>query len=137
MSTHESLPVTKSGVYRTPAVSDGIRRSLPLNGRWIEIDLGASRDKAHVLAAFAAAFELGDTFGRNWDALADALQDGEALRAEAYVVHLKDAGSAAPILGADWTTLLDVLSDAAGWWKRRGKPFIVLVDDAAGPAQWS
>lgn len=75
-------------------------------------------------------------FGRNWDALADVLQDLSWQAASAYVLHLRECAAASRALGRDWATLLEILAESAMYWKRRRKPFVVLVDDAAELPPW-
>jgi hypothetical protein len=125
----------QSGVYRTPVHIDAVRQSIAADTRWLEVDLGAAGDKSELMQAFAATgFPAG--FGRNWDALADALADLSWQPAQGYVLRLVDAARAARALGSDWATLIDVLRHTADYWKAHGKPFVVFVDDAAELPPW-
>jgi RNAse (barnase) inhibitor barstar len=114
-------------------VRDGV---IANGGAWFEIDLAHVRTKDELLDAFARALGFPVTFGHNWDALADALQDLSWQRANGYVLHLRNAPSAERALVDEWATLLEILSGSAMYWKTRGKPFIVFVDRAQELPQW-
>ena len=90
-----------------------------------------------VLRAFAEALDFPSHFGANWDALADACKTLTGCRARAYVIHLRGADAAQRALGAQCDTLLEILREAAAYWKARGKPFVVLVDGVAGLPSWT
>jgi RNAse (barnase) inhibitor barstar len=125
----------QSGVYRTPRHVDAVRESIAPDMRWLEIDLERAHDKAELMQAFAdSGFPA--SFGRNWDALADALSDLSWQPAEGYVLHLANAGHAARALQSDWATFIEVLRHVAEGWKARGKPFVAFVDDAAELPPW-
>lgn len=137
MSTPALLNPARSGVYRAPVHIEAVR-TLVAGGEalWLGIDLERARSKDDVLQSFARACEFPATFGRNWDALADALQDFAWLPARGYLLHLRQASAVSRALGLDWATLLDVLASSAQHWKARGKPFVVLVDDGAELPPW-
>jgi RNAse (barnase) inhibitor barstar len=126
-----------SGVYHAPAHVATVRESLERSGaRWLEIDLSKARTKAELMEALARSIAVPGDFGQNWDALADVLQDLSWQSANAYVLHLRDCAAASRALGRDWATLLEILAESAMYWKRRRKPFVVLVDDAAELPPW-
>ena len=126
-----------SGVYHAPAHVAAVRESLERNGaRWVDIDLTAVRTKAELMAALGRNIVAPADFGHNWDALADVLQDLSWQAAGAYVLHLRECAAASRALGRDWATLLEILTESAMYWKRRRKPFVVLVDDAAELPPW-
>jgi RNAse (barnase) inhibitor barstar len=129
------LTAPQSGVYRTPVHVDAVRRSLAQDALWLDLDLTHVGNKSGLMDAFATA-GLPDHFGRNWDALADVLTDLSRHAAPAYVLRLGNAASAARALGADWATLIEVLRHAADYWKGKGTPFVVFVDDGADLPPW-
>ena len=100
-----------------------------------EIDLTKARDKAAVLRAVAGALAFPPTFGHNWDALADHLEDLSWHPANGYVLSIRTAPSTQQALGADWAMLLDILDDAARYWRGRGKAFTVVLDGNALPQE--
>lgn len=126
----------RSGVYRTPADFAPLRESLDkAHAQWIEVRLDAVRTKAQLLDTLARAASLPAHFGRNWDALADCLQDLPAPDA-AYVVHVFSASAARGALGPDWAIFLEILGDAAMYWSERGTTFLAFVDDAPELRPW-
>jgi len=94
------------------------------------MELG-SADKATVLDAFASALRFPDWFGANWDGLADCLSDLSWLEAPGYLLVLRPAPDIAARLGdEDFATLVDVLRDAADYWRDEGRPFCALFEDS-------
>lgn len=91
------------------------------------LDLSACTDKDEFLARIATAFEFPAWFGRNWDALADCLDDLEWLPGTGHVLvieHAADLRAAAP---ETFETMLEILAETSGAWQARGLPFWVLV----------
>lgn len=136
MTTLPLLTPARSGVYRAPLHVDTVRQSAGEGALWLDFDLTGVRAKDELLETFSTTCGFPATFGRNWDALADALQDMSCCPATGYVLHLRHAGQAAQTLGVDWATLLDVLFECAGYWKAHEKPFIVFVDGSAELSPW-
>ena len=126
-----------SGIYETPAGIAALQEAVTESGgRWLEADLGAARTKLAVIDAIALATRLPAHFGRNWDALADSLQDLPIAPSAGCVLRLRGAVFARHGLGAEWETLLEILTDTAMYWKGRGIQFTVFVDGAAELAAW-
>lgn len=126
------LAPARSGVYRAPQRLAPLREaSAAAKCAWIDMNVAAVRDKAHLLAAFAAALAFPPTFGSNWDALADSLQDLSWRREPGHVLHLEGAGVLSRTMPADWATALEILAASAIYWKDRGTVFIVFVNGIA------
>jgi RNAse (barnase) inhibitor barstar len=135
----KSQPVlnpARSGVYCTPPHIEAVRQAVAQAALWVEADVGAVRSKSELLDAIAEVFGFPPEFGRNWDALADALQDLSWLREAAYVLRLREAARAARALGAEWSTFIEVLSHVALYWQSRKTPFVVFVDDVSELPPW-
>jgi RNAse (barnase) inhibitor barstar len=135
MSAHLLTPA-RSGVYRTPVHIDAVRQARGDNDFWIDVDCGDVGSKSQLLEAFSRHAGFPPDFGRNWDALADALQDFSWRPADAYAIRLVDAGRVGQALGADWATFIEVLRQTAAYWKARGSAFVVFIDDASGVPLW-
>lgn len=123
-----------NGIYRAPADA-GVLRAAARNAglRWGVIDLRCVRGKGALLRAIASGLAFPDTFGGNWDALADSLQDLSWLPEPGWVVVLHGAADFAAAAPDDYAALLDILGAAADYWQRRqGRIFIALADVAAG-----
>jgi RNAse (barnase) inhibitor barstar len=127
----------RSGVYRSPAHVNTLRERLIAQGfAWFEIDCSQARTKQQLLEIFARTLSVPPTFGYNWDALADVLQDLSWVPAQGHALHLRNAGSAAGRLGSEWNVLLEVLTRSTMYWESRGREFIVFIDEAPGLPEW-
>lgn len=83
----------------------------------------AGLDKAGYLAALAMAVGAPESFGGNWDALADGLQDLSWRPAAAYELALLGTSG----LNADEQAIADeVFDDTARFWQAQGKSFRVI-----------
>lgn len=138
MSTDPTLSADRSGVYRaSDELSELWERAARAGALWLEVDAGTVDDKSGLMSTFARGLAFPATFGENWDALADSLQDLSWRPASGYVLHLKNAHGLRAALGPDWVRLLDVLQTTADYWAQRRKPFVVVVDGAEGLPSWS
>ena len=85
--------------------------------------------KEELLDTFAKVLQFPSYFGRNWDALRDMLTDLSWLESRETAVLVKQYEP----LQHDpaYRTLLDVLNEAAGYWKEHNLPFdVVLFKDS-------
>jgi hypothetical protein len=136
MSAAQVLTPARSGIYRTPLHVDALKPALGEDHSWIDLNLSHVGSKAELLDLFARELGFPPAFGRNWDALADALRDLSWRPAQCYVIRLADAARASQALGADWAAFIEVLRLAASYWKAREIVFVAFVDDAAGLPLW-
>ena len=134
MTVRNSPGPARSGLYSVPGGVGRLRQSI--GGRWCDVDLQGVIDKPGLLAAIARACGFPATFGGNWDALADTLQDATWRGSGPFVLHLQRAGPVAEALGDAWSTLLEVLRVSAMYCKERGELFVVLVDGVCGLPPW-
>jgi len=95
--------------------------------RFLAADLKDVNSKTELLAAIAKGLKLPEHFGNNWDALADSVEDSEWLGKHGCVITLAHSGAYRKAHGVDWTTLEDILAEAADYWRERHKPFWVFV----------
>jgi RNAse (barnase) inhibitor barstar len=138
MSSDAILSPARSGVYRAPADVSKLRAQARACGAaWFEIGTKAAPDKASLMADIAQALHFPSTFGTNWDALADALQDLSWHPAAGYVLHVRHANAVRQALASDWGTLLEVLQTTATYWAARGTPFVVVIDGAGELQPWT
>jgi hypothetical protein len=128
-----ALISAQSGVFATPVDLSALRdAAVRAQCEWIEVDLAAIDDKRGLLRAFGRALAFPSTFGDNWDAFADCLQDLSWRPGGGVVLHLRSAAALAQAAPRDWATGLEILGGSATYWKTRGRPFVVLVDGVAG-----
>jgi hypothetical protein len=90
-------------------------------------DLKGVGSKTELMAALEKGLALPEHFGSNWDALADCLEDSDWLGHDGCVVVLAHAGPYRKAHAADWSTLEEILAEAADFWRERHKPFWVFV----------
>ncbi|BBE50565.1 hypothetical protein OYT1_ch1004 [Ferriphaselus amnicola] len=82
-------------------------------------------DKSAFIATIAHAVGVPASFGDNWDALADGLQDLSWCQASSYELVLR--GSAA-LSEAEWAISREIFSDTEQFWQAQGKSFRVKVE---------
>lgn len=96
--------------------------------RVLAVDLQDCRDKRTLLLRLSVQLDFPPGFGRNWDALADALRDfGWRPSETGYALLLADAGGLREAAPNDFATLLDILVDTAAWWGEQDVPFNVFI----------
>ena len=137
MSESARFSPRRSGVYGIARGAAARRAAEAAGAAWFQADLATVTGKKDALRRIAAATGYPGTFGDNWDALADVLQDLSWRPAAAYVLHVTVAAPARAALGAEWQTLLEIVTQSAMYWKNRGKCFVVLIDDAGDLPPWT
>ena len=90
-------------------------------------DLEGVVSKTDLMKALDEGLSLPSHFGANWDALADSLEDDEWLKHPGAVVFLQHATAYRKAHPQDWSTLEDILAEAADYWRDLRKPFWVFV----------
>ncbi len=127
----ETLGAKRSGVYRAPADVESVRKAAGKNlCIWLELPLLAVSNKKQFMNVCAKQLKLPSYFGGNWDALADCVRDFNWLDGKGYVLHITSPEKFAKASPDDYQTALDVLAEAADYWKSKDMPFVVLVDGA-------
>ena len=91
------------------------------------IDLAHAKDRTALFAALDKTLALPDHFGHNWDALADVLEDRDWLGKRGRVIAFTGAAAYRKEHPTDWTTLEDILGEAAEFWKELHVAFWVFV----------
>jgi hypothetical protein len=138
MNADSTLSADSSGVYRASDDVSQLRvRAARAGAAWLELDAATVGDKSALMSVLARSLGFPTTFGANWDALADSLQDFSWRPASGYVLHLKNGDALEAALGPEWIRLLDVLRTTAQYWAQRRKPFVVVIDGAEGLPLWS
>ena len=119
-----------NGLYRAPTAAPGWRDAvLAQNLSWATLDLSGLSTKKGFLDACAHALQFPAGLGGNWDALADCLEDLSWLPSAGVVMHWRHGKAFASACGADVALALEILESAAGFWKRKQRTFVVLLDD--------
>lgn len=135
MTTRPNQPLNarNSGIYFAPQSLSMLQEAALQAGlAWFNLDLKRVSSKRRLLAVCKQEFDFPETFGANWDALADCLQDFSWWRAPGYVINVMHAADFARGAPRDFTLLLEILDYAARYWKSKGKAFVVLIDHQPG-----
>lgn len=128
-ATPQPLSARNSGLYLAPQTLSALRQAAVDGGfAWFNLDLKRVTSKTRLLAVCGRDLEFPETFGANWDALADCLQDFSWWRAPGYVINVTHAADFARAVPEDFGLLLEILDYAANYWKKQGKAFLVLID---------
>lgn len=126
---------SSNGIYRLPPDPAPLRAAAAEAGLcWFGVDLRRARGKRALLNAFDRALQFPATFGGNWDALADSLQDLSWLPGPNRILALRGAGDFAAAKGDEHEVLLEILGATAEYWGRQARVFIVLSDAPALPS---
>ena len=108
-----------AGSLATAAAASGFR--------YHAADLHGVVSKTELMKALGEGLKLPAHFGANWDALADSLEDDDWLGHAGAVIVLQHASRYRKAHANDWTTLEDILAEAADYWRDLRKPFWVFV----------
>jgi RNAse (barnase) inhibitor barstar len=120
----------RSGVYWLVAPRDlaEVEHLAAGAGRsFFRVECKLIRGKGALLDRLARALRFPDWFGRNWDALEECLTDLSWLEAKGVVVLLDGADAFAEAAPEDFASGLEVLRSAAGFWKGKRRPMLVLL----------
>ena len=91
-----------------------------------DADLATVQSKSEFLAMIAQAIEAPDWFGKNWDALADALEDLSWKPSAGYVLVLRNSINSPHLLAHDHEIAKEIMDNTVSYWKTQGRPFWVL-----------
>ena len=119
----------RSGVYAAPRLMGPLRAAAKRAGlAWLDLDLAGVADRDAFFGRCAAVFSLPDYFGRNWDALHECMLDFAGRGVPGAIVHWRRGTELARRAPEAVTTALEILGDAAVYWRASGRIFLVVVD---------
>ncbi|MGV7194980.1 barstar family protein [Xanthomonas sp. NCPPB 1325] len=124
----------QSGVYQADTDDLDTMAALARDAglRILRVDLATCSDKRMLLMRLATQLDFPASFGRNWDALSDALQDLAWLPSpRGYALLIDGADALANAAPNDRDTLLDILDEAATRWAARALTFTAFVAPAS------
>jgi len=118
-----------AGIYFLPEADlDELAEAAAVNRfACLRVDLRGCEDKAALLARLAEALPLPAHFGRNWDALADALGDLRGGDVPGVVLVLEHSDALRRYATADFKRAMEVMQGACREWAGRGVPFWAFV----------
>jgi hypothetical protein len=138
MKPSASFPTAaaQSGLYATPTDIAEVKLTAQAAGfAWFDLDLAKADSKQALLARCQQVFDLPPSFGENWDALADSLEDLSWHSARGYVVAVRNGGTLADRAPDDLAVALEILANAATYWSTHDKAFIVMIDGSTRGAR--
>jgi len=125
----------KAGVWFLPGNGDARAvQSAAKKARYTYVHIDGSKieRKEQLLNALATALRLPKSFGHNWDALEECLNDLEG-DGEGYVIYYDHIDG---LLGAhpdQFETLVESLRDAVESWKEDDEALVVLFSGTKAP----
>ena len=124
----------KAGVYHLDVDARQLAQAAAADGlAAFRIDIGHAHDKEDFLEHLSEAMKFPDWFGGNWDALADCLRDLSWIEGKGFVVILEKSKHFCSGHHHEFDEAIDVLKEAASYWRGQGKPFWALI---GGPEGW-
>jgi len=118
-----------SGVYAAPRLMGPLRAAAKRAGiAWLDLDLAGVADRDAFFRRCAMVFSLPDYFGRNWDALHECMLDFAGRGVPGAIVHWRRGTELARRAPEAVTTALEILGEAAAYWRGSGRIFVVVVD---------
>lgn len=124
---------TLAGVYHLPPL---LRTALEAAAKKdhfpiLTASIGAHQSMETTLRQLGSALHFPIWFGANFDALFDCLADPDWFPAKGHVIVLSGIDSLRVSAPDDFTTLIDVLQDAADARREIGFPLWILLDTPA------
>jgi RNAse (barnase) inhibitor barstar len=99
---------------------------------FFHIDGSKIERKEQLLNHLATSLRLPQSFGHNWDALEECLNDLEG-DGEGYLIYYDHIDGMLNAHPDQFETLVEILRDAVGSWKEDGTPMVVLLSGAKAP----
>ncbi len=96
----------------------------------LRVDLESCTDKRTLLLRIGTQLDFPAGWGRNWDALSDALRDLSWLPAPGYALLFDGTAQLHAALPHETDVLLGILQEASQWWAEADVPFWAFL---AGP----
>jgi RNAse (barnase) inhibitor barstar len=94
------------------------------------LDGARAGSKKEFLDHVTGVFGFPDFFGKNWDAFADCLTDMSWVDRNGFLIVYSDFRQFAGHSPEDFDTVIEIFKEAADFWKKEGKTFLVLFHDS-------
>jgi len=125
----------KAGVWFLPGNGDARAvQSAAKKARYTYVHIDGSKieRKEQLLNALATALRLPASFGHNWDALEECLNDLEG-DGEGYVIYYDHIDGLLVAHPDQFETLVEILRDAVESWKEDDEALVVLFSGTKAP----
>lgn len=128
MKVPDLSDLEQAGVHAWSGDAKALASAATASGlKYQAADLSGVTSKTDLMKALDQGLELPSHFGANWDALADTLEDEDWFGRSGRVVVIQHANGYRKTHPQDWSTLEDILAEAADYWRDLRKPFWVFV----------
>jgi RNAse (barnase) inhibitor barstar len=125
----------KAGVWFLPGNGDARAvQSAAKKARYTYVHIDGSKieRKEQLLNALATALRLPKSFGHNWDALEECLNDLEG-DGEGYVIYYDHIDGLLVAHPDQFETLVEILRDAVESWKEDDEALVVIFSGTKAP----
>lgn len=125
----------KAGVWFLPGNGDARAvQSAAKKARYTYVHIDGSKieRKEQLLNALATALRLPTSFGHNWDALEECLNDLEG-DGEGYVIYYDHIDGLLVAHPDQFETLVEILRDAVESWKEDDEALVVIFSGTKAP----
>jgi len=128
----------RAGVYHMPRIDPQpmLQASLANGYENFMINLSEAIDKEGLLSSIAKGMAYPDMFGKNFDALADMLNDLTWRPAEGYLVLLEKCDGVQGRVEKDFILTLQIFEQASDEWREQNVPLWCFVDMQANGINW-
>lgn len=128
MKTPDLTAIDEAGVHPWQGTAEPLKTAAAhAHLKFASVNLGKAKDRATLFGELDRVLGLPDHFGHNWDAFADVLEDRDWLGKSGRVIVLAHSAAYRKDHPTDWSTLEDILAEAAEFWQERQVPFWVFV----------
>jgi RNAse (barnase) inhibitor barstar len=120
----------RAGLYHLPHIdkAEVLAAAQAAGLTTFRVSLAQAGNKAQMLTAIAQALNFPESFGHNFDALADCLTDMAWQPADGYLVLLEHCDGIHSKAETDFRTALRIFAQAATDWQEQDFPFWCLVE---------
>lgn len=128
MKVPDLSDLEQAGVHAWNGEAKALETAAASSGlKYLAADLHSVTSKNELMEALDKGLKLPSHFGANWDALADTLEDEDWFGHSGAVVVIQHANGYRKNHPQDWSTLEDILAEAADYWRELRKPFWIFV----------
>ena len=128
MKTPDLTAIDEAGVHPWQGTAEPLKTAAAhAHLKFASVNLGKAKDRATLFGELDRVLGLPDHFGHNWDAFADVLEDRDWLGKSGRVTGQAHSAAYRKDHPTDWSTLEDILAEAAEFWQERQVPFWVFV----------
>ena len=128
MKVPDLSDLEQAGVHAWSGDAKALASAATASGlKYHTADLSGVTTKSDLMKVLDEGLKLPSHFGANWDALADTLEDEDWFGRSGRVLLIQHSSGYRKGHSQDWSTLEDILAEAADYWRELRKPFWIFV----------